>query len=174
MRGLLRPILVFYLRWLRAFAQIMAFFITIITDNFAGVAAVGAVFFLFTVVGVGGIDSSGQCGAFLGTTIFSILAIVLFLLFLSLFEGLSVLLRSWFFWFLGFKLRFFGFWVLHRLALSTNFGCYRPTTLETVLVGLASIKAGPEGGFGFSVKSLFDQFFKAIKLLALLFNLIFH
>ena len=63
----------------------MAFFITIVTDNLAGVAAVEASPLLFTIVGVGGIDPSGRCGAFLGTTIPSISAIALLLLLLSLF-----------------------------------------------------------------------------------------
>ena len=75
----------------------MAFFVTIVTDNLAGVKAVGVVFLLFTVVGVGGIDPSGRYGAFLGTTIPFILAIVLLLLLPSFFEGLSAIkaLKSW-------------------------------------------------------------------------------
>ena len=75
----------------------MVFFVTIITDDLTGVAAVGAVPLLFTFVGVGGIDPSGQCEAFSSTTIPLISAIVLFLLLSSLFRGLSAIkaLKSW-------------------------------------------------------------------------------
>ena len=75
----------------------MAFFVTIVTDNLAGVLAVEAILLLFIVVGVGGINPNGQYGDFLGMTIPSILAIVLFLLFPSLLGGLSTIeaLKSW-------------------------------------------------------------------------------
>ena len=75
----------------------MAFFVTIVTDNLAGVAVVGAVFLLFTFVSVGGIDPNARCAAFSGTTIPFISAMVLLLLFPKLLGGLStpIALRSW-------------------------------------------------------------------------------
>ena len=69
----------------------MAFFVIIVTDNLAGVAAFGAVPLLFTVVGVGGIDPSSRCEAFSGTTISFISAIVLLLLFSKLLGSLSAI-----------------------------------------------------------------------------------
>ena len=148
----------FWLWWLRAFGQIMAFFVTIVIDDLAEVAAIGAVFLLFTIVNVGGIDPSGRYGAFSGTTISFILAIVLLLLFSSLLGGLSVIgaLTSWGLRFLRSGLRFFDPWVLHQLALGTSFGCWQPTTPEAVLIGLASIEAGPESGLGLCVNGFFD------------------
>ena len=103
----------------------MAFFVIIVIDDLAGVAAVGAVSLLLTVVGVGDIDPNGWCGAFLGTTIPFILAIVFLLLLLSLLGGLSDIraLKSWCLRFLRFELRFLDLWVLQRLALGTDFGC---------------------------------------------------
>ena len=103
----------------------MAFFVTIVTNNLAGVAAVGTVLLLLTVVGIGSIDPSGRCGAFSGTTIPFISAIVLLLLLLSLLKGLSAIraLKSWRLRFLRSGLRFFNFWVLYQLALDTGFGC---------------------------------------------------
>ena len=50
-----RPILVFCHRCLRAFVWIMAFSVIIVTNNLAGVAAVGTVSLFFTVIGIGGI-----------------------------------------------------------------------------------------------------------------------
>ena len=102
----------------------MAFFVTIVTDNLAEVAAIGAVPLLLTVVGVGGIDPNGRCGAFLGTTVPFILAIVLLLLFSSFLGGLSAIraLRSWGLRFLRSGLRFLDLWILHWLALDTGFG----------------------------------------------------
>ena len=103
----------------------MAFFVTIVTDNFARVAAIGAVLLLLTVVSVGDIDPSGRYGAFSSTTVPFILAIVLLLLLPSLLGGLSAIraLRSWGLRFLRSGLRFLNRWVLHRLALGTDFGC---------------------------------------------------
>ena len=74
----------------------MAFFVTIVTDDLAGVAAVEAVPLLLTVVGISSIDPSGQYGAFSGTTVPFISAIVLLLLLPSLLGGLSAIraLRS--------------------------------------------------------------------------------
>ena len=74
----------------------MAYFLTIVTNNLAWVTMVGAILLLFTVVGVGGIDPNGRCGAFSGTTILFILAIVLLLLLPKLLGGLSAIraLRS--------------------------------------------------------------------------------
>ena len=117
MQKLPKLILVFCFLWFRAFAQIIAFFVTIVTDDLAGVAAIRALFLFFTVVGLSGINFSGQYGTFLGTTIFSALAIILFLLFPSLFRRsqpfieelmLSVLksysyLGPWALWYLMFE-----------------------------------------------------------------------
>ena len=88
----------------------MAFFVRIVIDDLARVAAVGAVFFLLTVVGVCGIDPNGQCKVFLSITIPFILAIVLLLLLLSLLRGLSAIRapRSWSLQFLRSGLRFFN------------------------------------------------------------------
>ena len=65
----------------------MVFFVIIVINNFAGVAAVTTVFLLLTLVGIDGIDPSGRCSAFLGMKIFFILAIIFLLVFPSLFEG---------------------------------------------------------------------------------------
>ena len=102
-----------------------------------------------------------------------------FLLLLPLFPSLLRVfsaiggLRSWGLLLLGFELRFFNLYVLHWLALSTGFGCWRPTIPEAVLISIASIRARPKGGFGFGVNSFFDYFFKVIELLVALlyFNL---
>ena len=103
----------------------MFFFVTIITDDLAGVAAVGAVLLFLTVVGISGIHPSSQCGAFSGTTIPFISAIVLLLLFPKLLVGVSAIgaLRSWHFQFLRSELRFLNYWVLYWLGLGTSFGC---------------------------------------------------
>ena len=50
----------------------MAFFIIIVTDDLAEIVAIRAVFLLFTIAGIGGIDSNDWCGAFVGITISSI------------------------------------------------------------------------------------------------------
>ena len=86
----------------------MTFFIIIVTDNLANVAAVGAVFLLLTIVSIGDIDPSGRCGAFFGTTIAFISAIVLLLLLTKLLGGLSAIraLKSWYLRFLRSGLRF--------------------------------------------------------------------
>ena len=120
-------ILVFCYRWLKAFIQIMAFFVTIITNNLAGAAAVGAVLLFLTVIGIGAINSSGQCRAFSGMTISFILAIVLLFLLPSLLEGLSVLLKSWCLWFLGRLL----IWVFRLFGIFC-FG--RPMTLKASII----------------------------------------
>ena len=103
----------------------MAFFVIIVTDNLAGVAAVKPVPLFLTVVGVGGIEPSGRYEAFSGMTIPFILAIVLLLLLPSLLGGLSAIraLRSWSPQFLRSGLKFFDPWVLHRLPLGAGFGC---------------------------------------------------
>ena len=105
---------------------------------------------------------------------FFLVVFLLFLLFLlllpSLLRGLSVIkvLKSWGLLFLGSGLRFFDPQVLYWLPLGTGFGCWRPTTPETVLVSIAKIGARLEGGFGFSVNGFFDYFFEAIKFSATL------
>ena len=75
----------------------MALFVIIVIDDFARVAAARYVLLLLTIVGVGSIDPNGRCGAFSGTMISFILAIVLFLLLPSFFGAFSAIraLRSW-------------------------------------------------------------------------------
>ena len=58
--------------------------------------------------------------------------------------------------------------MFHWLALDTRFGWWQPTTLETVLIGIASIETRPKGGLDFGINGFFDYCFKAIKLLAIL------
>ena len=102
---------------------------------------------------------------------------LLFLFFLpNLLEDFSAIrvLKSWGFFFLGPRVRFFDPWVLHWQALGTSFGCWWSTTLETVLIVVASIGAKPESGFGFSVNNFFDYFYKAIKLSVALLHIDLH
>ena len=96
--------------------------------------------------------------------------------FLSLLRDLSAigLLKSYGLLFLGPRLEFFNPWIHHWLVLDTDFGCWRPTTPEKVLIGVASIGARPDGGLGFGIKGFFDYFFKAIKLLAVLLYFDLH
>ena len=103
----------------------MAFFVTIVTDNFARIAAVEAVLLLLTVVDIGNIDPSGRCRAFSCITIPFILAIVLLLLVSSLLGGLSAIkaLKSWGLQFLRSGFKFLDPRVLHWLGLGTDFGC---------------------------------------------------
>ena len=98
----------------------------------------------------------------------SLLFLLLLFFLLSLLRGLSAIkaLKSWVLWFLGPGLGFFDLWVFYWLALGIVFGYWRPTTLEVVLIGVASIGARPKGGFGFGIDGFFDYFFKAIKLSA--------
>ena len=94
----------------------------------------------------------------------------------SLLKALSSIkvLRSWDLLFLGPGLRFFDLWVFYWLALGTSFGCWQPTTPETVLVGVANKWAKPEGGFDFGIDCFFNYFFKTIKLSTALLHFDLH
>lgn len=83
----------------------MTFFIIIVIDNLADIGVIRAIFF-FTIASVDSIEPNGWDEIFFCSTISFISLIVLFFLFLSFFEDLSIvgMLKSWRFQFLRLKL----------------------------------------------------------------------
>ena len=157
----------------------MTLLVIIVTNGLNGIPfrSFASIFILVALQSVGCINPGGRDGILRPSFLVVPLPFLFLLILLpSLLRGLNAIgaLRSWGFLFLGLGFRFFNPWVLHWLALGTGFGCWRSTTLKAVLIGIASIRARLEGGFGFGVNSFFDYFFKAIKFSAALLHFNLH